>query len=102
MLFKVYENQVMYNVSLRDIFWLLIVVAVGLGWWVSNRRWSRESEALRSKARMNSCGYVLEEIENYLQSEGYSVEWEDGSIHISSSKGSNVTLHASPATDTPQ
>jgi hypothetical protein len=37
------------QLSLRDLFWLVALVAMGCGWWVEHRRLSDQIEALRPK-----------------------------------------------------
>ena len=47
------------QLSLRDLFWLLLVVAVGLGWWIDQDRIRRHEQALageREKLRIQVQG----------------------------------------------
>ena len=37
------------QLTLRDLFWLVALVAMGCGWWVDRRRLSDQIEALRPK-----------------------------------------------------
>ena len=37
--------------TLRDLFWLVLVVAIGLGWWIDQDRIRRQSEALKAAAQ---------------------------------------------------
>ena len=42
-------NQRRIQLSLRDLFWLVLVCALGIGWWNENARASKEREALRQE-----------------------------------------------------
>lgn len=33
----------MFRFAIRDVLWLTVVVTMGLGWWVADRRW-REND----------------------------------------------------------
>jgi hypothetical protein len=35
------------NLNLRDLFWLVVVVAMGLGWWAERRPLAEENRLLR-------------------------------------------------------
>jgi hypothetical protein len=51
--------------SIRDLLWLTLVVALGLGWWLSSR--SDQSEKLSRRARA---------LEKALQLSGWRVQYE--------------------------
>jgi hypothetical protein len=53
--------------SLRDVFWLTLVVAMGVGWWVEHR--SQESD----KASMANAVEFAGAIESALKREGITV-----------------------------
>jgi len=44
-----YSLRSLMTFSIRDLFWITVVVALAVGWWVEKRR----AEAFREKARDN-------------------------------------------------
>jgi hypothetical protein len=40
----------MFRFTIRDVLWLTVVVALGVGWWASNRRTTEQLEATVSHA----------------------------------------------------
>src|SRR4051812_27930263 len=78
---------------LRDLFWLVLVCAVVVGWWVDHRNTSTvealirakcealhtDNAALRVKLHWSDGEQVVEFFEEYLKQHGYEVDWhEDG------------------------
>jgi len=51
----------MFRFTIRDMLWLTVVVALGVGWWVDHRRIrSLEFEALRWELRASSLADHIE------------------------------------------
>jgi len=57
------------KLSLRDLLWLVLVVALALGWWLQHRR---ISDAL-AEGRKNTIRLFI--LERVLKEEGYLVYW---------------------------
>jgi hypothetical protein len=36
----------MFRFTIRDVLWLTVVVALGIGWWLSYRHWSESDRSL--------------------------------------------------------
>lgn len=51
---------------LRDLFWLTLVIGLGLGWWIDRFGIARERTTLRTQ---------LSDLEEGLGSKGIQVEW---------------------------
>src|SRR4051794_1806669 len=82
------------QISLRDLFWLVLVCALVVGWWVDHRNSSTvyalvvsksealhaDNAALRVKLHWSDAEQgVVEFFEEYLKQHGYEVDWhEDG------------------------
>ena len=58
----------MFRFTIRDLLWLTVVVALGVGWWLRERDFKAHSTSLR--AQTNVLEYVLE-------TEGVTVKWND-------------------------
>ena len=44
------EGLAMLRFSIRDVFWLILVVAVGMGWYVSEQSWLIREHKLEVKS----------------------------------------------------
>jgi hypothetical protein len=73
----------MTRFTLRDVFWLTLVVAMGVGWWVHGRRQSahnrQQAEKIRELAHWEAVASDrLRQVEDYMRREGYTFEWQPG------------------------
>jgi hypothetical protein len=75
-----------FRFSIRDLLWLTLVVAMGLGWWVDRQRVLTEFRQLssdldRAKAWRNRAGAL----EQALKNENWWVNWDlqSSDVHIS-------------------
>ena len=66
----------MKRFTLRDLFWLILVVAIIAAWWVDRGKSHEEYRELEQKYRSasHSAGTFLD----ILQDDGYKVEWRFG------------------------
>jgi hypothetical protein len=62
-----YSLRSLMRFSLRDLFWLTVVVALAVGWWIDHRRWVPAALTL-SEAR------ELERKSKYLEEEIYRID----------------------------
>jgi hypothetical protein len=69
------------HLTLRDLFWLIALVAMGLGWWVDHRRGS----ALAGEVTIlkNRC----EVHKQFIEGQGWEVEDDGSSVIIRSERG---------------
>ncbi len=68
--------------TIRDLLWLTVVVALGVGWWVDRTRQNDRIKAI--EARVDS-GLVA--IEGVLHHEGWQIEWQQHNVHITKPDG---------------
>jgi hypothetical protein len=69
--------QKLPQLTLRDLFWLAALVAMGCGWWVERRMLKAElQEALPWKDRTES-------LQSTIERDGYEVTWGDDVVAIS-------------------
>ena len=81
--------------TLRDLFWLILVAAAGLGWWVDRAELQSELIGMTQKANNTQFGYLLNALEIWLADEGYEFTWDrKGKIYIDSPKGTSLTVNA--------
>jgi hypothetical protein len=66
------KAPVMFRFTIRDVLWLMAVVAMGLGWWADRRWLTGDDLAFRAQS-----------MELVLRREGWSVEQSGPSIRIS-------------------
>jgi hypothetical protein len=67
------------QLSLRDLFWLVALVATGCGWWVD-----RSAVKASQESRIRDLGRTIDEIANACQDAGYTVGlFPDGSVRLS-------------------
>lgn len=66
------------QLSLRELFLLLALAAMGCGWWVDHRRLEQEL------VRVDPSEWQLraEKLAQYVRESGGTVSWEQGSIAI--------------------
>jgi len=61
------------QLTLRDLFWLVLVIGLALGWWLDHRAASQEAwkeEALLWQEQ-------AEDLASYLRAKGYEVSWDE-------------------------
>ena len=79
----------MFRFSIRDLLWLTLVVAVGLGWFVSQRQY--RAELNRAKLDCDAACASHEEkaermqsrvgfLEMVLRDDGWEVKWADNDV----------------------
>ena len=67
--------------TLRDLFWLVLVAAILLGWLVRERRLKGElNEAARWRGRAGALEFVLKD-------EGRAVKWKRQQVQVESGHG---------------
>jgi hypothetical protein len=79
------QNELpMLRFTIRDVLWLTVVVALGVGWWISHRQQTRyaEDQLLLWKTRANAAADVL-------TGEGWSVEWDEARATFEHSSGAS-------------
>jgi hypothetical protein len=54
--------------SIRDLFWVILVVAISLGWWVDSSRLRMERDDYRNAAEANA-ETAIKNFEAYKQSQ---------------------------------
>jgi len=54
----------MFRFTIRDVLWLMVVVGLGVGWWVDRR--FVDAERARHEQRAIEKGVVLHEVRNKL------------------------------------
>jgi hypothetical protein len=54
-MWAVFSDMKLPQLSLRDLFWLVALVAMGCGWWVERRRHANDAEAMRHMHGMISA-----------------------------------------------
>jgi hypothetical protein len=73
----------MFRFTIRDVLWLTVVVALGVGWVLERQRSKRlerhvdvvENEAEQSRVAMRRLYEDLDRIEQALPPHGLSIEW---------------------------
>lgn len=85
--------------SLRELFLLVVIAAMGRGWWVERQSAAAEREKNEKLSRMLPWKDVelISFFEEYLRKEGYKVEWEvkregdsdSGSLFITDPSGTS-------------
>jgi hypothetical protein len=84
------------RVSLRELFALMLIAALALGWWVDRRRWHAEQQTLRTQmtktaSHVTSLKEMFEQLGCRVRIEGESVNVE-GEIHLPQL----VVMHSQP------
>ena len=67
------------QLSLRDLFWLVALVAMGCGWWRRERAF--QDELQRSREMTGKFAASAEYLQGKLIGEGYSLHWNGGQVH---------------------
>ena len=73
----------MFRFTIRDLLWLTVVVALGVGWWC--REQSLAVERQRWQGRAEACA-------ERLRTHGHTVEWTDAAIFFWSFGGGGVQV----------
>jgi hypothetical protein len=60
--------------TLRDVFWLTLVVGMGVGWWVRERQTAATIQLSQRRARA---------LERALEDDDWSIRWENDRLYIS-------------------
>jgi|SRR5690349_10959677 len=89
------------KLSLRELFLLVVIAAMGCGWWVERQSAAIEMDKNEKLSRMLPWKDVelISFFEEYLREEGYTVEWEvktegdshSGSLFITDPSGTSST-----------
>jgi hypothetical protein len=75
-----------FRFSLRDLLWLTLVVALGLGWWASNQRLLVRSQQLEAERdRWQSGAGALEFVLSH--EEERKVTWEPSFVKVRNPNG---------------
>ena len=78
------------QLTLRDLFWLVALVAMGCGWWASELRWrgyarSQQQELVRHAEN-------VEWLTTYLREQNFDLSFnEDGTMSVGTSSRDEVT-----------
>jgi hypothetical protein len=89
------------QLHLRDLFWLVLVCALALGWWLERSRLiaghvslKMQADTLAAKSKWTSGYPILQGFASFLQGEGYQVEWhpESGNITIDDPSDNSTTV----------
>jgi hypothetical protein len=75
------------QLSLRDLFWLVLVAAMGLGWWLRDGKLKAEIEQLSDQLKSNEWRQRAVKLADYIRSANGTVEWERGSISVDGCAG---------------
>ena len=78
----------MLRPSIRDVLWLMVVVALGCGWWIDNR----QQAARNYHTEMLKWKFRTEALEAHIQNgSGGKVEFQKGrwgqEVHVQDGKG---------------
>ncbi|HUE74981.1 MAG TPA: hypothetical protein VMP01_29205 [Pirellulaceae bacterium] len=65
----------MFRFTIRDLLWLTVVVALGVGWWM-DRSGNYAAEAIRWARRANAA-------KSAATGEGWTIRWDGDSIDMS-------------------
>jgi hypothetical protein len=66
------------KITLRDLFWLILVVGMALGWWLNSRRMLGERRKL-----LDERHFVIDSLINHLNEvEGKVTTWTTGKVQI--------------------
>lgn len=83
------------KLTLRDLFWLMALAAMGCGWWVERR----EYHARAAEAAQKAIQYEI--LEGFLNEQGWLVLWFSDGINTNAQiehqdGGPTYTRHVSP------
>src|SRR5262245_35565801 len=66
--------------TIRDMFWLTLVVAIGLAWWTSSQQ---AGQALEKSLEMSKDWRMRAgALESALVNDGWTVDWEPGYVSL--------------------
>ena len=76
--------------TIRDLLWLTVVVALGLGWWVHQRRLRGELEQSQSRLSEQTMRTISKQqtVENLTR----AIELSGGKVSLGEGGGGSVTL----------
>lgn len=78
---------------LRDIFSVILVTGLMLGWYLDHSQLARENRFLEDLRNSSPEGLRAAAYEEFFQEEGYTVTRDRGSVSIQGANGS-ITVHA--------
>ncbi len=83
----------MFRFTIRDLFWLTFVVALGLAWWLDRQHVRAEVDQVRAAgdARAKKWRGRTGALENALTTDGWQVWWEATKVWIAKPPGSGGT-----------
>jgi hypothetical protein len=70
-----------FRFSIRDLLWLTLVVAMGLGWWINSQRSRVELE--QTQNRLAGWRGATGALEHILELAGCQVNWTFDPSHVS-------------------
>jgi hypothetical protein len=70
----------MFRFSIRDLLWLMVVVGMAVGWWVSYRHWTETNRLVAADRGewLRRALYLKAVFKQTDKSEVYTVEFLDG------------------------
>lgn len=76
-----YSLRSLMQFSIRDLFWLTVVVTLAVGWWAGNRRIAEENSRLKEKVEpliraQKEAEARFNALRETLESGGFKVHWE--------------------------
>jgi hypothetical protein len=79
----------MFRFSVRDLFWLTLVVALALAWWLDRQQVRAEVDQVRASgdARAKKWRGRTGALENALTSDGWQVTWETAKVWLTKTPG---------------
>ena len=83
------------QLTLRELFLLVVIAAMGCGWWVERGRLMAELQrSMQWKPRFDALQEAIESAE-------YSVQWSDDSVSIKKSYGDFKRAYSASIPPTP-
>jgi hypothetical protein len=70
-----------FRFTIRDVLWLTVVVATGVGWWVERR--SERAALSSANARADELEWKLKGCRDMFAEIGFELQVSDSSIHVS-------------------
>jgi hypothetical protein len=83
------------QLTLRDLFWLVALVAMGCGWWVERRDLQQEVLNLK-QSDPEEWRLRAEKLAEYVRSGGGTVSWGKGELSIEGCAGTSIEVWPIP------
>jgi len=68
----------MFRFTIRDVLWLMVVVGLGVGWWIQNTK--QRQALLSAQAKADDLGWKIDFCEELLADFGIKLRHEDNRV----------------------